>query len=100
MTDSWHLCIPQVSGGHLFCLPTHADDGLGAVRGRLCEETGAGEGAEAARGNVFFSLKSDPTCHCLSKHGVSKMSCDDAHFFFFTFISLKERKKNILPWLC
>lgn len=53
LIDGRLLCVSQVLGGHLVCLPAHADDGLGAVCGRLCEEAGARERAEAARGDTF-----------------------------------------------
>lgn len=62
--DSCSVCVPQVPGGHLLCLSTDADDGLGAVRGWLCQETGARKGAEAAWGNALYCVKWDKPCHC------------------------------------
>lgn len=70
--------FPQVSGGHLFCLPAHADDGLGSVCGWFCEEAGARERAEAARGKVFFYLKNDQTRHLISAANTNFFAYQDA----------------------
>lgn len=55
LIDSWHLCIPQVPGGPLFCLPSVADDSLAVVRGWFREKAGARERAEVTRGNVRWT---------------------------------------------
>lgn len=47
-----HLCTSQVPESHLCCVPNHAHDSLGAVCGRLCEEAGSRERAEAAWGKA------------------------------------------------
>lgn len=56
LIDGRLLCVSQVLGGHLFRLPAHADDGLGAVCGRLCKEAGARERAKTARGDAYRTI--------------------------------------------
>lgn len=92
LIDSWYLCIPQIPGGHLLCLPTHADDGLGAVCGSFCEKTSARERTEAARGNVFLYLKVKPAIVCLISALTSWFPrCPVMILSFFLLFSLESK---------